>query len=428
MSSRKKNRPHFVDFETTIETVGAGGDGVGQHDGQPVYVPKTAPGERVRVRAEKKSDAYYAQVLKLETASAERVAAPCPHYEDCGGCAFQHIRPEAYQDWKAARVRTVLDRAGIAPEIWESPAFLDAATRRRTTMAVLRTGETLLMGYHAPRSHRVVPVDACLILDPLLDQKIQAIKPLIARLAPVRTALDLTVQIIDGAFDVVLTGAWRKGDYFTLEQNEALAALINEMGIARVSLREKDNDPAEMILSQGPVMKRFGALRVALPPGAFLQASEAGESALRDFVLAHARGFKRVADLFCGSGTFTGPLLETGAEVYAADSEAEAIAALKNPRLRAERRNLFKEPLNLTELARFEAVVIDPPRAGAKDQFEALAQSDLRTIVSISCNPATFARDARTLLDGGYTLKNLKLIDQFVWSAHVEVAGAFVRG
>lgn len=427
MSSRKKNRPHFVDFETTIETVGAGGDGVGQYDGQPVYVPKTAPGDRVRVRAEKKSDAYYAQVLKLETASAERVAAPCPHYEDCGGCAFQHIRLEAYQDWKAAKVRTTLERAGIVPEIWESPAFLDAATRRRTTMAVLRTGETLLMGYHAPRSHRVVPVDACLILDPLLDHKIQAIKPLIARLAPVRTALDLTVQMIDGAFDVVLTGAWRKGDYFTLEQNEALAALINEMGIARVSLQEKDNDPAEMILSQGPVMKRFGALRVALPPGAFLQASEAGESALRDFVLAHTHGFKRVADLFCGSGTFTGPLLETGAEVYAADSEAEAIAALKNPRLRAERRNLFKEPLNLTELARFEAVVIDPPRAGAKDQFEALAQSDLRTIVSISCNPVTFARDARILLDGGYTLKNLKLIDQFVWSAHVEVAGAFVR-
>lgn len=428
MSSRRKPRPHFVDFETTIETVGAGGDGVGQHDGRPVYVPKTAPGDRVRVRAEKKSDAYYGQVLKLEAASAARVAAPCPHYEDCGGCAFQHISRAAYQDWKAAKVRTVLERAGIVPEIWEDPAFLIAATRRRTTMAVLRTGETFLMGYHAPRSHRVVPVDACLILDSLLDRKIEAIKPFIQRIAPSGKALDFTIQMIDGAFDVVLTGAWRSGDFFSLNQNEALAKLINDMGVARVSLREKESDEAEMILSQGPVMKRFGALRVALPPGAFLQASEAGEAALCDFVLVHTRGFKRVADLFCGSGTFTGPLLEGGAEVYAADSEEEAIAALKHPRLRAERRNLFKEPLNLTELARFEAVVIDPPRAGAKDQFDALAQSGLRTIVSISCNPVTFARDARILLDGGYTLKSLKLIDQFVWSAHVEVAGAFVRG
>lgn len=427
MSSRKKNRPHSVDFETTIETVGAGGDGVGQHNGQPVYVPKTAPGDRVQVRAEHKAGAYYGQVLKLEVASAARVGAPCPYYEDCGGCAFQHIRLEAYQDWKAAKVRSALERAGIVPETWDAPLFLDAATRRRTTMAVLRTGETLLMGYHAPRSHRVVPVDACLILDPLLDRKIQAIKPLIARLAPPRTALDLTVQMIDGAFDVVLTGAWRAGDFFSLAQQEALSALINDMGIARVSLREKETAEAEMILSQGPVMKRFGALRVALPPGAFLQASEAGEAALRDFALAHTRGFKRVADLFCGCGTFTGPLLETGADVYAADSEAEAVAALKHPRLRAERRNLFKEPLNLKELARFEAVVIDPPRAGAQDQFEALAQSALPKIVSISCNPVTFARDARILLDGGYTLKSLKLIDQFVWSAHVEVAGVFVR-
>lgn len=427
MSSRKKNRPHFQDFELTIETIGAGGDGVGQHDGQPVYVPKTAPGDRVRVRAEHKAGAYYGQVLSLEAASPERVAAPCPYYEDCGGCAFQHISAEAYQVWKTAKVRTTLERAGIVPEMWEAPAFLHAETRRRTTMAVLRTGEALLMGYHPPRGHRVVPVDACLILDPLLDRKIQAIKPFIERLAPLRTPLDLTVQMIDGAFDVVLTGAWRKGDFFTLAQNEALSALINDMGIARVSLRAKENEAPEMILSQGPVMKRFGALRVALPPGAFLQASEAGETALRDTVLAHTQGAKRVADLFCGCGTFTGPLLEAGADVYAADSEAEAIAALKHPRLRAERRNLFKEPLNLTELARFEAVIIDPPRAGAKEQFEALAQSDLATIVSISCNPVTFARDARILIDGGYRLRSLRLIDQFVWSAHVEVAGVFVR-
>ncbi len=294
-------------------------------------------------------------------------------------------------------------------------------------MAVLRTGDQFFMGYHAPRSHQITSVTSCIILAPGLNQCLQGMRPFLERLAPLRIPLSVSVQEAGGTYDVLLTGAWRADGAFTLAQNEALSEMLNSLQLARVSLREREHGSAEILLSRATVMKTFGALRVALPPGAFLQASAEGERVLCAFVQRHTAGAARIADLFCGCGTFTGALLEQGAEVYSADSDVASIAALNHPKLTALRRNLFKEPLTVKELSGFHAVVLDPPRAGAKAQAEVLAESDVATIVYVSCNPASFARDARILGQGGYRLSRVIAVDQFVWSAHTEMAGVFKR-
>lgn len=413
------------DVFLNVHSLGAGGDGVATHEGVSVYLPKTAPGDRVRARIERFAEGYQGRVLAVESHSPDRVAAPCGHYESCGGCALQHLSVAAYRDWKAEKVKVALERAGVIPEVWEEPVFLDAATRRRTTLAVLRTSDQFYMGYHAPRSHQITPVSHCLILEPSLDQVVQAMRPFLERLAPLRHAVDVTVQSVEGKFDVLLTGPWRSGRFFTLEQNEALSEMLNTLGLARISLREREHGTIEVLLTRQPVMKTFGVLRVPLPPGAFLQASEQGEAVLVECVLRFTAGATRIADLFCGCGTFTGAMLEQGAQVFACDSDAAALAALKHPKLTAARRNLFKEPLTPKELQGFDAVVLDPPRAGAKEQAENLAESGVEKIVYASCNPGSFARDAKILGEGGYCLVSLTLVDQFVWSAHIELVGVF---
>lgn len=400
------------------------------YNGKSVYIPKAAAGDVLSACVVEGKDDYKGDIIAIRTPSSERISAPCPHYETCGGCALQHVGADTYRAWKIAKVKTTLERTGIAPRIWEEPVFLPPATRRRTTFAVLKTNEkNLILGYHAPRSHTITDISSCLILDPVLDTLIKSMRPYLLRLAPLRKAVDVTLQNA-GGLDVVLTGDWQDRGMFTLEQNESLAAMANDLDMARISLREHEHAPCEILLTRKPVLKTFGALKVPLPPAAFLQASDAGEKILGDIVLRHAHDATHIADLFCGCGTFTGKLLQAGKSVLAIDSDAAAIQALggyKNPELTVRKQNLFKEPVPLREFEslNIDTIVIDPPRAGAKEQIEVLAQSTIPRIIGVSCNPATFARDARILQDGGYHLESLTLVDQFVWSPHAELVGLF---
>ena len=414
-----------------IASIGAHGDGVSAHNGKAVYVPKTAPGDVVKLRLEtQNSDGYTARLMAVEMPSPVRAYAPCPYFERCGGCALQHVTPEFYRDWKIEKVRTALERAGVKIERWEEPVFLKAATRRRTTVAAFRSGSSVSLGYHEPRTHNIVNVKACMILEPVLDLAMQAVRDFLPRLLPDRKACDIMLQRADGVLDMVLTGPWRGKDGFALEQLEALSEMAEALNIARISLREKEFAEAEILLSRQAVIKNFGVLNVALPPGAFLQASAEGETALTGIVARHAKGANNIADLFAGCGTFTGALLEQGAQVFAADNEGPAIEALataQHPQLKTQKRDLFKNPMTAAELNAFEAVVFDPPRAGAKALAQNLAFSDVPKIIAVSCSPTSFARDAKALQDGGYKLQSLTVIDQFVWSAHVETVALFTR-
>ncbi len=411
-----------------ITAIGAGGDGIGTHEGKSVYVAKTAPGDVIEAQIEhSNADGHQARLLAISTLSPDRVAPPCPHFERCGGCALQHISESSYRNWTIEKVRTTLSRAGVDVQQWGEPIFLAPSTRRRTTLAVTRSKGTVILGYYENRRHHIVDILTCLILEPELSAKIQAMRPYIAELLPEGKTADLMIQKIGEAYDLILTGPWRMKGEFTLVQLEALAALSNDLNIARISVREKEFSTPDIVLSRSAVTKRFGAINVALPPGAFLQASTEAERTLVSIVQHHAKGFQHAADLFSGCGTFAGSLMESG-RVHAVDNGKDAIAALaatKHKTLTTECRDLFKEPLSSAELGKFDLVVMDPPRAGAMKQVENLAYLNVPKIIYVSCNPASFARDARILQDGGYVLSSLSIVDQFVWSAHAEIVGVF---
>lgn len=413
--------------KVAITSIGGQGDGIATHAGKPVYVPKTAPGDIVTVSLDKESkDDFTAKLLTVEAQGPERVPAPCSYFETCGGCALQHVSEAFYRAWKIENVKATLARAGVRVEKWDDPIFLPAATRRRTSLSVVKTAKGIVFGYNEARSHSVLDIRKCLVLEPELDDLVQNLRPYLPRLLGDCKAIDIMLQRAGGAIDMVLTGPLA----FGYAQDEAIGDMAEKLDIARVSYRKKDFARPEVLLTRKPVVKHFGALRVELPPAAFLQASAAGENALATLVKNHAKDARSAADLFSGCGLFSGVLLEAGAKVYAAENDAAALTALKAARHDAftvEGRDLFKNPLAPSVLNTFDMVVFDPPRAGAMAQAVQLSQSQVACVTGISCNPATFARDAKILQEGGYRLTSLTVIDQFVWSAHVEISAVFKR-
>ena len=421
-------------IEITIEAIAAGGDGIAQHEGHPVYVPKTAAGDTVRaVITEKNAQGSYASLQEILESGPARMAPPCSFYTRCGSCSLQHISPEAYRHWKVERVQTTLAKNGITPEIFDPPHFIHAASRRRATFTARRTKAGLIFGYNQSRSHVIEDISRCIILAPALDEKLQALRKPLAALMNVGDVLDVLLQKVGSGFDMLLTGPLKNKDRLSYDQNEALSAIMN-LGIARIAHRPKINSAPETLLNQGAVMKNFGMLSVAIPPGAFLQASDEGEDALVHAVLDYAGAAPGPsADLFCGAGTFSGYLAGRVPKLYAADSEGASLGALKTAcrnaaHISVQKRDLFKNSLSVDELSAFSCVVFDPPRAGAMGQAQALAGSSVARVIAVSCNPATFARDAKILQEGGYALRRLRVIDQFVYSAHVEIVALFTRG
>jgi 23S rRNA (uracil1939-C5)-methyltransferase len=416
----------------SIDHIGAGGDGVAQHEGKSVFVPKTAAGDVITARVtSQNAEGIFARLEEILTPSPERREAPCRYYARCGSCGLQHLQETAYREWKYQKVRSSLERAGAAPESWLEPVFLPAAGRRRVSFNARRTKAGLIFGYNEERSHTVLDIQTCIVLAPALDEKLQALRSALTELIEIGGALDVTLQMVDNAFDLLLIGEIGVKGKLSYNQHEALADMAR-LGITRIAHKSKPAEKPQTLLVQEPVVKTFGALKVELSSGAFLQASDAGEEALVRLVKDFAGDAKKIADLFCGGGLFAGHLIENAHEVYAADSDALTIQALQKSaaafkNLRVEKRDLFKEPLGPTELNAFDTVILDPPRAGAKAQAEMLARSSVPKIVSVSCNPTTFIRDVKILQEAGYVLRKVVIIDQFVYSAHCEIIGVLEK-
>jgi 23S rRNA (uracil1939-C5)-methyltransferase len=433
---RKARKGGGKQIEATIESLGGRGDGVTSHHGQPVFAPFALPGERVRLRLVGKSSAgVRGEVLEILDESPDRVAPPCAHFGPCGGCTVQHLADPAYRRWTREQVEIALRRRGFtAPPVAE-PVFVGRKTRRRATLAATRRGKQVAIGFHGRETHRVEDIHACEVLAP----------EILALLPPLRSALgplldggetaDVTVLSSDGGLDVLLASRAPPN----LKAREALADLAQQADLARLAWTEAgraDPDlPPEPIAVRRPPLLHFAEVPVEPPPGGFVQPTAEGEAALIDAVrgwLDDARG--PVADLYAGVGTFTFPLAR-GHKVHAVEGDQAAMAALwqsarRNDlmgRVTAEVRDLALEPLAGDDLDGVDGVVFDPPRAGAKAQAEALAESDVATVVAVSCNPNTFGRDARALVDGGYRLVEVRPVDQFPWTGHVELAALFRR-
>ncbi|WP_448192500.1 class I SAM-dependent RNA methyltransferase [Azospirillum sp. sgz301742] len=410
-----------------IAEVGARGDGIASFEGERVFVPLTVPGDRVRVRlGESKGDGVRGDLLEVLEPGPGRGDPPCGHFGTCGGCTLQHMDDDSYAAWKVALVRGALARVRMDAVPFEPLARTAAGGRRRARLAALKRGRKVWLGFNERLSHRLVDLTACPVLVPRLESLLVPLRAVLAEALPDGGACDVVLADLEGGIDLLLVGP----KALDRAGRERLVAFSEAAGVARLSWQPDERSAPEPVAHRSPVVARFAGVPVVPPPGAFLQASAAGEAALVAAVLESVGSSKRVADLFAGLGTFSVPLAQRSA-VHAVEGDAQALAALSRAvqglRLTTERRNLFEDPLTPKELARFDAVVFDPPRAGAAEQAKALAESKVPLVVAVSCNPASFARDARTLVDGGYAFKRVYPVDQFLWSAHVEVVGVFVR-
>jgi 23S rRNA (uracil1939-C5)-methyltransferase len=407
--------------ELTIERIGAQGDGVAGG----VFTPLTLPGERVRARVAQGRG----ELEAILRPSPDRATPPCPHFGDCGGCALQHWAPAPYLAWKAEQIRLALARERIETDILP-PFAAPPASRRRLALHARKAGEGAQVGFKARRSWRLVPIDVCPIADPRLAAKLPALRRLAAPLfEQPKSAPTLHATLTETGLDVDVSGVERRGGALSGDARMRVAEAAAAADLARVTL------DGEILYQARQPAVRIGRASVALPPGAFLQAVAVAEAAMAAFVLEALTGAERIADLYSGVGAFTLRLAER-ASVRAYDIAAPAISALTAARasapglkeIVAEPRDLVRRPLLAEELRRLDAAVIDPPRAGAAEQHRELAKSSLARIASVSCNPATFARDARILTDAGFKLVRVLPVDQFLWSAHAELVGVFERG
>lgn len=397
-----------------IERLGWQGDGVAPG---PIFVPMALPGEVVSGTL----DGTYLSDVRIDTPSPDRVSPPCPHFRSCGGCQMQHATDALVADWKGAIVRDALKTNGLETEIRSTLTSPDRS-RRRATFAARRTKKGAMAGLHGQKSDTIIPVPNCILVTPSVRAALPLCEDLAVAGASRKGPLSVTVTDALDGLDVAVSG----GKALDGPLRIALAALCETHNLARLTWDD------ELIGMRIPPAQRMGTARVVPPAGSFLQATEHGQQALTDLVRGIVGSARSVVDLFAGCGTFALPLAET-TMVHAVEGDAEMMAALDTgwrqtiglKRVTTETRDLFRRPLLPDELARFDAVVIDPPRAGAAAQTAELAQAKVPVIAHVSCNPQTFARDAETLCNAGYLLEWVQPVDQFRWSTHVELVGAF---
>jgi 23S rRNA (uracil1939-C5)-methyltransferase len=427
---------HDADIEIVIESLGTRGDGTGTVEGERVYVPYAAPGDRLKVRlARDREGRLLGRIRAVIEPGPARIAAPCRHFgpqpeAGCGGCALQHLDADTYRAWKLAQLEAALARHGIPTGALEAPAISPPASRRRADLTASRRKDAVVLGYNARGSHRVLDLAECAVLRPALAALLGPLRELLLPLTKPGDSADLRLAAIDSGIDLLMVGAMD----FGAAARTRIAEFAAHHDVARIARAHPRHPGTETLIERRPARVMLGGVAVQLPPGAFLQATAEGEAALASFVREAADGAKRVADLFAGLGTFTFPLAEAGAKVHAIDAgkaEMAAVAAAARaamlPGVTAEQRDLERRPLDADALSPYDAVVFDPPRAGARAQAEQFARSRVPALIAISCNPASFARDARLLLDGGYRLVRLRPIDQFLWSTHLELAALFLR-
>ena len=415
----------------TVERLGAAGDGIAYLEGERLFLPYTLPGERWRVRLGRRVHGGRRAEPLERLEGPERAIPLCPHFGRCGGCALQHLPGPLYRDFKIARILEPLARRGLAPGRIDPPALSPPGSRRRLRLAWRRQGRHVRLGFRASRSHAVVPVSRCPVARAELVALLAPLAALLARLPAAGAGGEALLTGLGSGVDLLLDWSKEPGP----AERERLAAFAEEQDLARLSLRLPGSATAEPVVVRRRPLLRYGPFPVPFPPGTFLQATAEGEAALRTFLGEQVREGMRVADLFAGLGALSLPLAGRVSRLALFEVTSEAVAAVEEA-LRARpgspatvaRRDLAKAPLTADELAAFDLVLLDPPRAGARAQVERLATAaSPERLVYLSCDPASFARDAAILATGGWRLARLRPVDQFLFAAEVELAALFLR-
>lgn len=424
-------------FYITIASLGARGDGIGRlADGRRVFVPGVLPGEKVAVTlGESRDDGVAGRLDEVIEASSDRVKPPCVHFYTCGGCVLQHMNDASYSAFKMEQVGRALERNDLGGVVITGPHVSPPGSRRRATMAVFRASDKIVMGFNEFRSRKIVDQQECPVLKPRLSSLVPGLRSVLTRVLQPGQGMDVSMVEADGGVDMVLR-PWvrkKKDAQLPMAALEALSQFAGAADIARLSWQNSADDDTDLtpVAWRKPFTVNFSGAIVTPPPGAFLQATKEGESVLVESVLSALPKKSRVADLYAGCGTFTFALSAAGHKVHAVEGFAPALDALKKAMpgkaITAEKRDLARDPLMAKELKGYDAVVLDPPRVGATDQVRMLARSEVSMVVYVSCSPVSFAKDAAILAAGGYELKSLNVVDQFLWSPHVELVGVFKR-
>jgi 23S rRNA (uracil1939-C5)-methyltransferase len=422
-------------------------------------VPKSVVGDSLRIRViSETSEAKRSEIIEVLEAGAARQSTPCPHFARCGGCSLQQMQESHYREFKTRIATNSLLQAGFEKEIGHPERsegslqshinskipqsfnsfgmtniiFLPAASRRRAEFKLLQEQGKWSLAYMGNRSHTRVAISTCLILEPELQKIMPLLPGLLAELPFVQDIESVSLTAANNGMEIILAlSQAAKRAVKTNSFENVLNHIAKVLKLTRITIADSRFVPLATIENAIPTM-RLGAIDIPLPHDAFLQATREGQNLLTEFALSATADKKRILDLFCGIGTYS-VALAAGATVHAVDDHLTMISNLRqaarahNMPLTAEKRNLFTKPFTVSELKGFDAVVINPPRSGAKTQCEQLAASGINSVVMVSCNPATFARDARTLKNAGFTLKDTLAIDQFVWSPHLEIAASFGR-
>lgn len=405
--------------ELAVTELGHRGDGIAQTETGPVFVAGALPGETVRAEV---VDGR-AKKPVIENRSPDRIEPVCRHYSTCGGCSVQHLAETPYLAWKRGLVEKALSDRGIETDVAATVAATTGG-RRRAVLTATRAGRHTLLGYHEKASHRLVDISECPVLDPAIVAALPGLKRLATAVLPKKGDLRLTVLATTAGLDVAIDKADKTYD----RKIPALSQMVVELDLARLSVN------GEVILEVRPPLLDMGGVGIVAAPGGFTQATVAAEEALSKLVVEGAGKARNVADLYSGVGTFALRLARQ-ANVHAVEGDAAALAAfdkaLRKPqglkKVTFERRDLSRRALVREELEPYDTVVFDPPRAGAQAQAEQLALSGVKTIVAVSCNPATLARDLRILIDDGYVLQKVTPVDQFHFSPHIEAVAVLTR-
>lgn len=428
----RQEPPTHGPVEVTITRVGGRGDGLAEWQGHRLYVPQTLAGDRLMVKfGEARADGWEGVPVSLLEEAPGRTDPACQHFGSCGGCAAQHMDEPTYTAWKLEMLTSILGRAGLLGEgvTLHPMARTGQGGRRRASLVAAQRGRRTWLGFNEAHSHKLVDLAECAVLAPPLVALLNPLRTVLAQILADGQQIDVSLTLLDDGVDMVLEGLPEPD----LRVLETLAAFAESADLARLCWRAKEGRPAEPIAMRRRGSITFGPVSQSPAPGSFLQASPAGESAIIAAALTGIGEAKEVADLFAGSGTLTFPLSQQ-ARVHAVEGDGDAVASLQaGARIRppgqvtVERRDLFRDPLPPYDLNRFEAVLFDPPRAGAQAQAAELAKSTVPVLIAVSCNPATFTRDAALLVEGGYRLTDVWPVDQFLWSSHLELVGRFVR-
>ena len=437
----KRFPSHTATMELVIDRIGGKGDGISNNsssnsnsnvkENQPYFIPGTLPGEHIITRPIfKTAEGVFGQLLEITKASTERVSAPCTYFGICGGCSLQHWNTVPYQEWKINRIKNVTKKVISPNTVFSKLIPSEMQARRRADISIKRFEKKSVVGFHERDSHRIVDIQSCDLLDPEIINLSNAFRPISHLFIPIGESSRISINKLDNGLDILI---YLRSEP-SLEGLEAFNKLAHAHNLSRISMKIASAADIIPIIEKRTPQIEFSGVKISPPPGAFLQATKQGTQSITEAVLLGVTGAKTILELFSGCGTLTIPLHHQ-ATVHAVEGDPFAADALKkgtikaaiNSKISVETRDLLKNPLPADELSKYDAVVFDPPRSGAKKQVEEIVKNGPATVVAVSCNPNTFARDSQILVNGGYQLKKITSIDQFLWSPHVELVAEFYR-